>query len=70
MISLIVATKDRVAELGRLLGSLENQVYREFEVIIVDQNPDDRLEAVLREVEEAEDDVGRVLDRVDRCHIN
>jgi len=51
MISLIVATKDRVAELGRLLGSLENQVYREFEVIIVDQNPDDRLEAVLREVE-------------------
>jgi len=47
MISLIVATKDRVAELERLLASLMAQSYREFEVIIVDQNPDDRLAPVL-----------------------
>ena len=48
MISLIVATKDRVAELDRLLTSLTKQAYRDFEVIIIDQNPDDRLEPVLR----------------------
>lgn len=43
MISLIVATMNRVAELDRLLCSLEQQSYRDFEVIIVDQNPDERL---------------------------
>lgn len=47
MISLIVATKNRVAELDRLLTSLTTQFYREFEVIVVDQNPDDRLTPVL-----------------------
>jgi len=47
VISLIVATINRVAELDRLLGSLEDQSCRDFEVIVVDQNPDDRLVSVL-----------------------
>jgi glycosyltransferase involved in cell wall biosynthesis len=47
MVSLIVASIDRVTELERLLSSLEAQTYRHFEVIIVDQNPDDRLVPLL-----------------------
>jgi len=47
MISLIVATKDRVADLDRLLTSLASQSYREFEVIVIDQNSDERLMPVL-----------------------
>jgi glycosyltransferase involved in cell wall biosynthesis len=43
VISLIVATLHRVDELDRLLRSLEEQSWRAFEVIVVDQNPDDRL---------------------------
>lgn len=49
MISLIVATINRVEELDRLLSSLDQQRYREFEVIAVDQNPDDRLLPLLRD---------------------
>lgn len=48
MISLIVATVKRVAELERLLSSLDAQTFKDFEVIVVDQNPDDRLEPILR----------------------
>ena len=48
MISLIVATYNRVEELERLLASLDAQAYRDFEVIVVDQNPDDRLIPVLQ----------------------
>jgi glycosyltransferase involved in cell wall biosynthesis len=47
MISLIVATLNRVTELDRLLNSLEAQSYRDFEVLVVDQNPDERLLPVL-----------------------
>jgi glycosyltransferase involved in cell wall biosynthesis len=47
MISLIVATLNRVTELERLLDSLEEQTYRDFEVLIVDQNPDERLAPLL-----------------------
>ncbi|HET7206096.1 MAG TPA: glycosyltransferase family 2 protein [Terriglobales bacterium] len=47
MVSLIVATVNRLDELERLLTSLEKQIYRDFEVIVVDQNPDNRLVAVL-----------------------
>jgi glycosyltransferase involved in cell wall biosynthesis len=40
-ISLVVCTIGRVAELERLFRSLREQVFRSFEVILVDQNPDD-----------------------------
>jgi GT2 family glycosyltransferase len=45
---LVLATVDRVAELGRFLDSLERQSYRDFRVLLVDQNEDERLESVLR----------------------
>ncbi|MFL6029924.1 MAG: glycosyltransferase family 2 protein [Gaiellaceae bacterium] len=40
---LVVATVDRVDTLDRLLTSLERQAHRDFRVLIVDQNDDDRL---------------------------
>jgi glycosyltransferase involved in cell wall biosynthesis len=43
MFSLIVATLNRIDELAHLLDSLEAQTFKDFEVIVVDQNPDDRL---------------------------
>jgi glycosyltransferase involved in cell wall biosynthesis len=43
MVSLIVATRGRVAELDRLLHSLNKQSATDFEVIVVDQNDDDDL---------------------------
>jgi len=48
MMSLVVATWDRVGELERLLASLDRQTYRDIEVIVVDQNSDERLDSVLR----------------------
>ncbi|KRB70392.1 glycosyltransferase family 2 protein [Noviherbaspirillum sp. Root189] len=42
-ISLILATVGRTDELGRLFDSLAAQTYSNFEVIVVDQNDDDRL---------------------------
>ena len=44
---LVVATVDRVAELDRLFASLDRQTHRRFRVVLVDQNEDDRLEAVV-----------------------
>lgn len=44
---LVVATAGRVDELGRLLDSLEAQTYGRLRVIVVDQNEDGRLDAVL-----------------------
>ncbi|ANE50012.1 glycosyltransferase family 2 protein [Flavisolibacter tropicus] len=41
--SLVVATKNRVVELEQFLESLVKQLYRNFEIIIVDQNEDGRL---------------------------
>lgn len=46
-VSLIVATVGRVQELERLFESLCEQSYRDFEVIVVDQNPDNRLEELV-----------------------
>ncbi len=45
--SLVVATLGRVAELGALLASLAAQVGPAFEVIVLDQNGDSRLDALL-----------------------
>jgi glycosyltransferase involved in cell wall biosynthesis len=44
---LVVATLDRVEELGRLLDSLDRQTHKDFRVLVVDQNGDDRLVAIL-----------------------
>src|SRR5208282_5801645 len=44
---LIVATLGRTRELERLLASLARQRMRSFEVIIVDQNDDDRLRLLI-----------------------
>lgn len=48
MFSLITATLGRVEELDRLLTSLDSQTCRQFEVLIVDQNPDERLAPLLQ----------------------
>lgn len=42
-ISLILATVGRTTEVGRCLHSLVTQTDPNFEVLLVDQNPDDRL---------------------------
>ena len=47
MFSLIVCTVDRTTPLERLLRSLALQTDREFEVVLVDQNQDDRLQALV-----------------------
>lgn len=45
-ISLVVATLGRSSELERLFQSLNNQERSDFEVIVVDQNADNRLEGL------------------------
>ncbi len=50
--SLIVATVGRTTEVQKLLESLDRQVHRNFEVILVDQNADDRLTPILRDFED------------------
>lgn len=47
MVSLVVCTLGRVEELERLLASLDRQTVKEFEILLVDQNEDDRLRPVL-----------------------
>ena len=42
-ISLVISTVNRVAELTRLFDSLVSQDFEDFEVLVVDQNSDDRL---------------------------
>jgi glycosyltransferase involved in cell wall biosynthesis len=43
-IDLVVATVDRDAELGRLFDSLDAQTFRNFRVLVADQNEDDRVD--------------------------
>lgn len=50
--SLIVATIGRTNELKRLLESLTQQEFPDYEVILVDQNDDDRLRDVMDEFAE------------------
>ena len=45
--SLVLATVDRVSEVERFLKSLDSQTYREFDVVVVDQNKDERLMSIL-----------------------
>jgi glycosyltransferase involved in cell wall biosynthesis len=47
LVSLIVATRYRTEEVKKLLNSLVGQTYQTFEVIIVDQNGDERLVSLL-----------------------
>ena len=46
--SLIVATKDRTTELARLIASLDSQNQSDYELIIVDQNDDERLVPIIQ----------------------
>jgi glycosyltransferase involved in cell wall biosynthesis len=48
-VSLILATKNRVDEVNRFVQSLSNQGNIDMELLVVDQNTDDRLESVLAE---------------------
>jgi len=48
LFSLVLATKNRVFEVERFLESLANQSYQNFELIIIDQNPDDRLVSLVQ----------------------
>jgi len=47
-VSLIVATLNRSIELDRFLDSLDAQTCKEFEVIIVDQNSDNRVVDIIK----------------------
>jgi GT2 family glycosyltransferase len=48
-ISLILATVGRTSEIGRCLRSLALQTDRNFEVLLVDQNQDERLQVYVQE---------------------
>ena len=47
--SLVISTKGRTHELARLFQSLKDQTLRDFEVIVSDQNDDDRIVSVIME---------------------
>ena len=49
LISLVVATLGRSDEFGVMLNSMRDQTERRFELIVVDQNPDDRLVSIIEE---------------------
>lgn len=45
--SLVLGTFERTADLGHFLASLDTQTYRNFDLIVVDQNKDERLTPIL-----------------------
>ncbi len=45
--SILLATLGRTREVDHCLNAIAAQTYRDFEVLVVDQNPDDRLKAIL-----------------------
>ncbi len=45
--SLLLATLDRVEDVDRFLASLSSQTFQDFEVLVIDQNEDDRLVPIL-----------------------
>jgi glycosyltransferase involved in cell wall biosynthesis len=47
LISLVLATVERTGRLTLFLKALENQTYRDFELIVVNQNSDARLDGIL-----------------------
>ena len=53
LIDLVLATVDRSEELVRFLRALDAQTFRDFRLIVIDQNPDDRLSAILGSSERA-----------------
>jgi glycosyltransferase involved in cell wall biosynthesis len=48
MISLIVSTRNRVQELDRFLAHLDRQTYRDFELLVVDQNAGEGVRRLLQ----------------------
>jgi len=56
-VSLILATIGRTQEVARLVDSLLAQTDRRFDLIVVDQNPDDRLAPYIRMAQEGGLDV-------------
>jgi glycosyltransferase involved in cell wall biosynthesis len=50
-VSLVVSTVNRAAELSHLLDSLVDQEFKDFEVVFVDQNRDERIVPVLERYE-------------------
>lgn len=49
--SLVVPTKNRMEEIERLLEGLKKQTFQDFEIIISDQNTDDRIIALLKKID-------------------
>ena len=49
LISLVLATVERTGKLSLFLEALASQTYLDFELVVVDQNSDARLDAVLSE---------------------
>jgi glycosyltransferase involved in cell wall biosynthesis len=45
-VALVVTTRGRTYQLEQLFESLRDQEFKDFEIILVDQNDDDRLEAI------------------------
>lgn len=58
--SLVMATLGRVAEIEFFLQSLAAQTHKDYELIIVDQNPDDRLLPVVKLAQDHKIDITHI----------